>query len=87
MYDVGSLPGGFELVMTFLLESQYKVSFGEGPVAHSTAVIVAEALLINSGAGDVSSIVEEIDGVFKCCSRGSLAVRDDSWHVEANFGW
>ena len=76
-------------MMTLLLESQYKVSFGEGPVAHSTAVIVAEVLLINSGTGegDVSSLVEEVDGVFECCSRGGLAVGNDSWRLEANLGW
>ena len=48
MDDVRSLPRGFELVVTLLLESKHQVPFGKGPGTHSPAVIIAEALLVYS---------------------------------------
>ena len=48
MDDVRSLPRGFELVVTLLLESKHQVPFDEGPVTHSSTVIIAEALLVYS---------------------------------------
>ena len=45
--------------MDGLLESKYQVPFDEGSVSYPTAVVIAQALLINcrSGSSDVSSFV------------------------------
>ena len=55
-------------MIAHLLEPQHEVSFGEGPVAHSTAVIVTQALLVDNKVGkyDVSCLVECVDVVFEC---------------------
>ena len=58
-YDVGSFPGGLEHVVTFLLQLQDQVTFGEAVDAYSSAVIVAECLLIDCrpSEGDVADLI------------------------------
>jgi hypothetical protein len=48
---------------------KHKVAGPEGPFAYPSAVVVAEALLINcrSDEGYVSRFVQQISGVFQCC--------------------
>ena len=49
--DEGSLPWGGELVHLLLLQPKHQVANHEGPSAQSTAMVVAEILLVNSCAG------------------------------------
>src|SRR5664279_4722262 len=87
--DEGSLPGRRQFVVAFLLQPEYKVSFDEGPAAYSTAMIVAQALLVDSGAGecDVSSLVECVDVVFYCSVRVLLSVGGNPRCVVADIRW
>jgi hypothetical protein len=51
-----------------LLESEDEVAWLEGPSAYPSAVVVAEALLINGRAdkGDVPSLVQQVLHVGQC---------------------
>jgi hypothetical protein len=49
--DEGTLPWGSELVHLLLLQSKNQVTNDEGPGSQSTAMVVAEILLVNSCAG------------------------------------
>jgi hypothetical protein len=51
-----------------LLEAKHKVVGLERPSAHPSDVVVVEALLVNcrTSEGDVSSFVQQVEGIFQC---------------------
>jgi hypothetical protein len=51
-----------------LLEAKHEVARLEGPSAYPSAVVIAEALLINCRASDsdISSFIQEVLGVRQC---------------------
>ena len=58
--DEGTFPWGSELVHLLLLQSKNQVAHNKGPGSQSTAMVVAEILLVNScaGQGRVSRFIE-----------------------------
>jgi hypothetical protein len=52
-----------------LLEAKYEVAGLEGPSVYPSAVVIAEALLIDWRAGEsnVSSFIQQILGICQCC--------------------
>jgi hypothetical protein len=54
-----------------LFETKHKIAGLEGSSAYPSAVVIAEALLINcrSDEGYVSHFIQQIVGVFQCCLR------------------
>jgi hypothetical protein len=51
-----------------LLEAKYEVAWLEGPSAYPSAVVIAEALLVNyrAGEGDVPSFIQQVLGICQC---------------------
>jgi hypothetical protein len=59
MDDVWSFPWWLQLRRACLLEAKYEVVGLKGPSAYPSAMVIAEALLVNCRAGesDVSSFI------------------------------
>jgi hypothetical protein len=51
-----------------LLEEKHKVVRLERPSTYPSTMVVAEALLVNyrTSEGDISSIVQHVEGIFQC---------------------
>jgi hypothetical protein len=51
-----------------LLEAKHEVAGLEGPFAYPSAVVIAEALLINCRASesDISSFIQQVLGIYQC---------------------
>jgi hypothetical protein len=54
-----------------LLEAKHEIARFEGPPEYPSAMVIAEALLVNCCAGesDVSSLIQQILGVLECLLR------------------
>jgi hypothetical protein len=65
MDEVCAFPWWLQLRRACLLEAKHEVAGLEGPSAYPSAVVIAEALLIDCQAGesDVSSFIQQILGV------------------------
>jgi hypothetical protein len=51
-----------------LLEAKDEVAWFEGPSAYPSAVVIAEALLVDcrTGEGDVPSLIQKVLGILQC---------------------
>jgi hypothetical protein len=51
-----------------LLEAKDKVAWFEGPSAYPSAMVIAEALLVNcrTGEGDVPSLIQQVLVIYQC---------------------
>ena len=82
--DERTFPWGSELVHLLLLQSKNQVAHNKGPGSQSTAMVVAEILLVNScaGQGRVSRLIEQVDCVFECFFPAFLIICFNSWRIE-----
>jgi hypothetical protein len=65
---VWAFPWWLQLRRACLLEAKHKVARLEGPSAYPSAVVIAEALLINCRASesDISSFMQQVLGICQC---------------------
>jgi hypothetical protein len=80
LYEVRFFPWWFKLLCARLFETKYEVSSFEAPSAYPTAVVVAEALLVDCGAskGDISSFFQQVLGVLERLMHVFFNVRHDA---------
>jgi hypothetical protein len=68
MDEVWAFPWWLQLRRACLLEAKYEVAWLKGPSAYPSAVVIAEALLVNcrTGEGDVPSFIQQVLGISQC---------------------
>jgi hypothetical protein len=70
-----------------LLEAKYEVAWFEGSSAYPSAVVIAEALLVNCGTSesDVSGFIQQVLGVCQCLFCVFLDVGDHARRAVAHI--
>jgi hypothetical protein len=70
-----------------LLEAKYEIAWFERPSAYPSAVVIAEALLVNCGTSesDVSSFIQQVLGVCQCLFCVFLDVGDHAGRAVAHI--
>jgi hypothetical protein len=73
---------------TCLLESKDEVAWLEGPSAYPSAVVIAEALLVNYRAseGDVPGLIQQVLGICQCLFCVFLDIGHYAGHAVAYVG-
>jgi hypothetical protein len=71
-----------------LVEAKHEIARFEGPPAYPSTVVIAEALLVNYcvGESDVSSLVQQILGIFECFLRVFFNICHHARCAIANVG-
>jgi hypothetical protein len=66
--DLWALPWWFQLRRACLLESEDEVTWLDGPSAYPSAMVIAEALLVNCRASesDVPGLIQQVLCVCQC---------------------
>jgi hypothetical protein len=70
-----------------LLEAKYEVAWLEGPSVYPSAVVIAEALLVNcrTSESDVLSFIQQVLGVCQCLFCIFLDVGDHAGRAIAHI--
>jgi hypothetical protein len=65
MDEVWAFSWWLQLRHACLLEAKYEVAWLEGPSAYPSAMVIAEALLVNcqAGEGDIPSFIQQVLGI------------------------
>jgi hypothetical protein len=71
-----------------LLETKDEVSWLEGPSAYPSAMVIAEALLVNcrAGEGNVPSLIQQVLGICQCLFCVFFNISHHARHAVAYVG-
>jgi hypothetical protein len=85
--EVWALPWRLQLRRACLLESEDEVAWLEGPSAYQSAVVIAEALLINGRAneGDVPGLIQQVLRVCQCLFCVFFNIGYHAWRAVAHI--